>query len=194
MFWGWLIVAYCSGALPWSVWLGRWLFQTDPRHQPDGNPGAANAWRAAGWQLGVSVLVLDFAKAAVPVALAHWVARFPGSQLFWIALMPTLGHAFSIFLGLRGGRALVVLFGVWTALTLYAAPLVMGLTACASLVVTRRDILRTLAIPVVLIAYLLLVRSPGWMLALAAAELGVMTAKIAIFQMRVRASLTGGSA
>jgi hypothetical protein len=45
----------------------------------------------------------------------------------------------------------------------------------------------------VLLGYLLLTRSPRWMVALAAAELGVMAAKIAIFHVRARASLMGGS-
>lgn len=184
MFWWWLVSAYLAGALPWSVWLGRWLFHVDPRAQADGNPGAANAWRAAGWRLGVSVLVLDFAKAVVPVALARWVASLPGSQLFWVALMPTVGHAFSIFLRGRGGRALVVMFGVWTGLTLFAAPLVMGATACVALVVTRRDTLRAVVIPAALVTYLLLARAPGWMVALAAAEAAVLVAKIVQFQLR----------
>jgi acyl-phosphate glycerol 3-phosphate acyltransferase len=184
MFWLWLVSAYLAGALPWSVWLGRWVFHVDPRAQAGGNPGAANAWRAAGWRLGVSVLALDFAKAVVPVMLARWVASLPGAQLFWVALMPTLGHAFSIFLRGRGGRALVVMFGVWTGLTLFAAPLVMGVTACVTLLVTRRDTLRALAVPAALVIYLMLARAPGWMVALAAAEAAVLVAKIAMFQLR----------
>src|SRR5271165_6150750 len=129
MFLLWLALAYLAGAIPWSVWLGQWIFHVDPRLQGDGNPGTANAFRAAGWRLGVSVLVLDFFKAFIPVALAYWIARFPGSELFWIALMPSIGHAYSIFLRFRGGRALVVLFGVWSGLTLYLVPSIMGIAA-----------------------------------------------------------------
>src|SRR6188768_3565708 len=58
-----LILSYLSGALPWSVWLGKLFFRVDPRSQTDGNPGAANAFRVGGWPLGVSVLLLDFFKA-----------------------------------------------------------------------------------------------------------------------------------
>src|SRR5271165_2655802 len=121
----WALLAYLAGALPWSVWLGKSRFQTDPRDQADGNPGAANAFRAAGWRLGIMVLLLDFLKAAVPVGLARWSFSFPSAVLFWIALMPTVGHAFSVFLRFHGGRGIVVMFGVWTGLTLYHAPLVM---------------------------------------------------------------------
>jgi hypothetical protein len=34
-----LILAYLSGALPWSVWLGKLFFHADPRSKADGNPG-----------------------------------------------------------------------------------------------------------------------------------------------------------
>src|SRR5689334_10607198 len=94
----WVALSYLCGALPWSVWLGKGVFGVDPRGQPDHNPGAANAFRAAGWRLGAVVLALDFLKACLPVAAAHWLAGFQGEQLMWIALMPTLGHAFSVFL------------------------------------------------------------------------------------------------
>lgn len=181
MFALWLVLGYVCGALPFSVWLGKWLYQVDPRGQADRNPGAANAFRAAGWRLGVAVLLLDFLKACVPVAIATWVLRFPGDQLFWVALMPTVGHAFSIFLRFRGGRALAVMFGVWTALTLYQAPLIMGCAALVSMVVLRHDILRTLAIPTALLAWLVLAHAPAWMLLLAVAQLAILAAKVVTF-------------
>lgn len=184
MFIPWLMLCYLSGAIPWSVWLGKLFFHIDPRQQHDHNPGAANAFRAAGWRLGIAVLALDFTKAWVPVTIAHWILAFPDQQLFWIALMPTIGHAFSIFLRFRGGRGIVVMFGVWAGLTLYQIPLVMGLTATASLFVFKRDEYRSLAIPLVLIAYLLLTRSPGWMIALALAQLLVLAAKLGTFLAR----------
>jgi|SRR5579871_767869 glycerol-3-phosphate acyltransferase PlsY len=184
MFAFWLLLAYISGALPWSVWLGELFFRTDPRAQADGNPGAANAFRAAGWRLGTSVLVLDFFKACLPVAIAFWKIGFPSGQLFWIALMPTIGHAFSVFLRFRGGRGIVVMFGVWTALTLYQAPLVMGATALLALLLFKKDDYRTLAIPVVLMVFLLLTGAAGWMIWLVVAQLLVLLLKIGAFYLR----------
>lgn len=181
MFIFWVLICYGLGAIPWSVWLGKWFFHIDPRSRHDRNPGTANAFRAAGWRLGVAVLVLDFCKAFVPVAVARWLVGVPDQQLFWIALMPTLGHAFSVFLGFRGGRGVVVMFGVWAGLTLYYAPLVMGLTAVGALFILRRDEYRSLAIPSVLIVYLFITQRPGWMIVLASAQLAVLAAKIAVF-------------
>src|SRR5579859_2670941 len=98
MFILWLIACYIAGALPWSVWLGRLVYRVDPREQRDRNPGAANAFRAAGWRLGIPVLALDFFKAVIPVAAARWLVGFPTQELMWLAFLPTLGHAFSVFL------------------------------------------------------------------------------------------------
>ena len=42
------------------------------------------------------------------------------------ALAPIGGHAFSPFLGFRGGKAITVSFGVWTALLPPAGPIVLG--------------------------------------------------------------------
>lgn len=181
MFVLWLALSYLSGALPWAVWLGGLFFDVDPRQQPDGNPGAANAFRAAGWPLGLGVLLLDFFKAFLPVLVAYYGLRFPEPQMFWVALMPTLGHAFSVFLRFRGGRALVTLFGVWSGLTLYRAPLVMGAAAVASLFLFKRDARRTLAIPLVLLLYLLVRGAAGWMVALAVAQLLILLVKLGAF-------------
>ncbi len=177
----WAAAAYLLGAIPWSVWLGALFFQADPRKQYDGNPGAANAFRVAGWRLGVAVLALDFFKAFLPVAAARWLVNFPDAQLFWIALMPTLGHALSIFLRFRGGRGIVVMFGVWAGLTLYVVPVALGLTAIGGVVVFTNDELRALVIPIALLAFLIVTHAPVFMPLLALAQLLALAAKISAF-------------
>jgi acyl phosphate:glycerol-3-phosphate acyltransferase len=189
LFWLWLVLAYLCGAVPWSVWLGHLFFKVDPRSVGDGNPGAANAWRVGGWRLGVAVLVLDFLKAFIPVGLAKWVIGFPDDQLFWIALMPSLGHAVSIFLRLRGGRALVTWFGAWAGLTLYEVPLVMGAAAIAGTRLFKKGEARALVVPVALLVYLLARGAPGWMLALAAVQLLILIAKLAAYYLSPRREL-----
>lgn len=182
----WLPLAYLAGALPWSVWLGRLFFHADPRAEGDHNPGAANAFRAAGWRLGISVLLLDFSKALIPVAMGRWIAGFSDFQLFWLALMPTLGHAFSPFLRFRGGRGIVVIFGVWTALTLYQVPILLGLTAIIASLLIKNAEARSLALPIALLGYLALTHAPGWMFALAAAQMLVLCSKIGVFLLEQR--------
>ncbi len=176
-----LTLAYLSGALPWSVWLGRLFFHTDPRRQSDGNPGAANAFRVGGWRLGVTVLALDFLKGFLPVFVARWGVALSESQLFWVALMPALGHAFSVFLRFRGGRALDTMFGVWTGLTLYEVPLVMGGAAIVATLALKNDTYRSLAIPFVLLGYLLLAGKPLWMVGVGVVQLLILVSKLGAF-------------
>jgi glycerol-3-phosphate acyltransferase PlsY len=173
-------MAYLAGALPWSVWLGTLFFRVDPRSQADGNPGAANAFRVGGWALGLSVLLLDFFKAFIPVLIARWGLQLADGQLFWVALLPTCGHAFSIVLGFRGGRALVTLFGVWSGLTLYEIPLVMGGVAAVALLIFKDDRYHALTIPITVITYLTIRGEPAWMIALGVAQLLILVSKIGV--------------
>jgi len=132
------------------------------------------------------VLALDFFKAFLPVAAARWLVGIHDARLFWIALMPVLGHAFSVFLRLRGGRGIVTLFGVWTGLTLYVAPVVMGAAALCGVFALKSDEARTLLIPLALIVFLLLTRAPGWMALLAFAQALTLLTKISIFLIEQR--------
>jgi glycerol-3-phosphate acyltransferase PlsY len=123
----WFIIGYISGSLPFSVWLGKYVAHTDVRRIGDGNPGAANAWKAGGWRVGFSVLLLDYLKGALPVGVAHFVVGLSGWPLALIAIAPILGHACSLFLNFSGGKGLTVTFGVWSGLTLAQAPIILGL-------------------------------------------------------------------
>ncbi|MEP7358017.1 MAG: glycerol-3-phosphate acyltransferase [Anaerolineales bacterium] len=121
------LFGFVCGSLPFSAWLARWLTGTELRRVGDGNPGAANAWKAGGWRVGLLALLLDFVKGAAPVALAQFVFHLAGPALGMVALAPILGHAFSPFLKFRGGKGLTVTFGAWAGLTLAEGPVVLGL-------------------------------------------------------------------
>lgn len=135
----WIAMAFASGSLPFAVWLGRLVAGRDVRGVGDGNPGAANAWRAGGWRLGVLVLLLDFLKGALPVAAAHYGARLAGLSLAAVAVAPVAGHAFSPFLRFRGGKALAVSFGALAGLTLGHLPIVLGLFMVVFYTTLRTD-------------------------------------------------------
>ena len=125
--WFWISLAFLLGSLPLSVWLGNIALHTDIRLYGDRNPGAANVWRAGGKWWGILAVLLDFLKGAMPVGLANYVVGMEGWALAAVALAPILGHAFSPFLGFQGGKSLAVSFGIWTGLTLWVVPTVMGL-------------------------------------------------------------------
>ncbi|MGQ9458058.1 MAG: glycerol-3-phosphate acyltransferase [Anaerolineae bacterium] len=124
----WTLVGFAAGSLPFSLWMGHLLAGKDIRLYGDGNPGAANAWRAGGWRTGLPALLLDYLKGAVPTALAHFSVGLAGWALVPVALAPVMGHAFSPLLRFRGGKAVAATFGAWTGLTLGEVPIILGLT------------------------------------------------------------------
>lgn len=123
----WIVVAFFCGSLPLSVWLGRLALGKDIREYGDGNPGAANVWRAGGSWWGFLAVLLDFFKGAIPVGLANFVFGVEGWPLAAVAIAPIAGHAFSPFMGFQGGKALAVTFGIWTGLSLLLVPIILGL-------------------------------------------------------------------
>ena len=124
----WTMVGFALGSMPFSYWLGRSALRRDIRDFGDGNPGAANAWRAGTWRLGIPAVLLDYLKGALPVSLACYRYGISGWSLVPVALAPVLGHAFSPFLRFRGGKAIASTFGMWTALTLWQGPTVLGVS------------------------------------------------------------------
>ena len=126
---GLLLVFFCLefflGSLMFSYWLARGRGK-DLRAVGDGNPGAVNLWRAAGWRWGLAGLLLDYLKGLLPLVCIAQRGLFSGMELALLAAAPVLGHAFSPFLKFSGGKAIAVAFGAWTALTLWVVPVLMG--------------------------------------------------------------------
>jgi acyl phosphate:glycerol-3-phosphate acyltransferase len=118
------VLAFLCGSLPFSVWLARLFLRQEVRRYGDGNPGAANVFRAGSTLVGLLVLLLDISKAAAPVGWAYFDLGYRGLPMFLIATAPLLGHAFSPFLGFRGGKAIAVTLGVWIGLTVWKIPAV----------------------------------------------------------------------
>jgi glycerol-3-phosphate acyltransferase PlsY len=142
----WATLSFFLGALPFAVWVGRLVARRDIREVADHNPGATNVLRVAGPGWFILAMALDISKAAVPVGLAYQIFGWRGWPMALIALAPPLGHAFSPFLGGKGGKAIAPVFGAMIGLTIWATPLV----AVASVVV-----------------YLRLLRPNGWAVLLA---------------------------
>lgn len=154
------VVGFLLGALPFSVWLGLGLKGKDPRRVGDGNPGAANAWRAGGPGVGLLVLFLDAAKGGSSVALARFVGGVHGWDLLPVSLAPVLGHVVSPFLRFRGGKGITTTFGVWSALTFWEVPTVLGISLAVGLAILRASGWIVVAAGVVALAYLLARRAP----------------------------------
>jgi glycerol-3-phosphate acyltransferase PlsY len=123
-----ICLAFLVGSLPFSVWIGKLLMNKDVRQIGDGNPGAANVFRAGNRMAGLLALMLDVSKSAVPVGVAYFNLGIRGIAMFLIAMAAILGHVFSPFLRFRGGKAIAASLGVWIGLTIWKAslPAVLG--------------------------------------------------------------------
>lgn len=120
-----IIIAFLSGTLMFSLWVGKLALRRDVRAVGDGNPGAFNLLSMSkGW--GAVGALLDALKGCIPVGIAKWSLVISGTPLVLIAIAPLLGHAFSPWLRFKGGKAVAVTFGVWTGLTLWEGPTVLG--------------------------------------------------------------------
>jgi glycerol-3-phosphate acyltransferase PlsY len=105
-----LIASYLVGSIPVGVITGQRLRGIDVRKYGSGNIGFSNVLRVLGPLPAAIVLVGDVLKGTLPVMvgkvlLDEWDMPAPDLWLLSVALAPILGHSFSIFLGLRGGRA-----------------------------------------------------------------------------------------
>ncbi len=170
----WILIAFCCGSLPLSVWLGRGVLHKDIRAYGDANPGAANVFRAGGKGWGWVAILLDMLKGALPVGLANFGAGIAGWSLMLIALAPVAGHAFSPFLRFRGGKAIAVSLGIWCGLTLYQMPLILGLCLGICLALLTNNGWSTVLGFAGLVGYLLMTAAPLWMLGVGLGNLGIV--------------------
>ena len=121
------LACFVSGSLMFSYWLGR-LRGVDIRRGTDGNPGAVSAMKRAGRAVGVAGLLLDFLKAFLPLFFITQKFGLGQVLLVPIAAAPVFGHCFSPFLNFRGGKGIAATFGIWSGLTLWEGPTVLGLS------------------------------------------------------------------
>lgn len=115
-------LGYLSGALPWGLWLGRWVKGVDVRTLGSRNLGATNVYRSLGPPLGIATLVLDVAKGALPVMVLPGLALardFPGGREWCMvaaAVAAVCGHMWTCFAGFRGGKGVATTVGALLAL------------------------------------------------------------------------------
>src|SRR5437762_12610023 len=105
------LVAYLVGAIPFGYLVARHR-GVDIFTHGSGNIGATNVGRVLGRRFGLLVFLLDFAKGAVPVAIAVLLAarQDQAAPIYrdvygvGVGLAALLGHMFSPYLGFRGGK------------------------------------------------------------------------------------------
>jgi glycerol-3-phosphate acyltransferase PlsY len=109
--------AYVLGGVPTGVLFGR-IAGRDPRAGGSGNIGATNVTRTLGRAWGAATLVVDLLKGLAPVLAAHALADADDTRALAAAagLSAVIGHCYSPFLRLRGGKGVATAFGAMLGL------------------------------------------------------------------------------
>lgn len=118
----WIVAGYLNGSLLFGEYFTKLISGKDiVKDSQDGNPGTANAFMVGGAVSGVLTLICELLKGFLPVYMFR--KGFPESALLSIVMIaPVLGHAYSVFHGFQGGKAIAVSFGVLLGLFPMMAP------------------------------------------------------------------------
>ena len=118
------IASYLMGSVPFGLILTKIFLKKDIREIGSGNIGATNALRTGNKLVGYSTLILDIAKAIIPVIYVK--INYP--DLIYIAsLCAFLGHVFPIWLKFKGGKGVATYVGI-----LFSINFILGLIFVAS--------------------------------------------------------------
>ena len=113
------IASYLMGSVPFGLILTKIFLKKDIREIGSGNIGATNALRTGNKLVGYSTLILDIAKAIIPVIYVK--INYP--DLIYIAsLCAFLGHVFPIWLKFKGGKGVATYVGI-----LFSINIILGL-------------------------------------------------------------------
>ena len=103
------IASYLMGSIPFGFILTKIFLKKDIRDIGSGNIGATNALRTGNKLIGYSTLILDVAKAIIPVIFVK--INYP--DLIYIAsLSAFLGHVFPVWLKFKGGKGVATYVGI----------------------------------------------------------------------------------
>ena len=118
------IASYLMGSIPFGLILTKIFLNKDIREIGSGNIGATNALRTGNKLIGYSTLILDIAKAIIPVIFVK--INYP--DLIYVAsLCAFLGHVFPIWLKFKGGKGVATYVGI-----LFSINLLLGIIFAAS--------------------------------------------------------------
>jgi glycerol-3-phosphate acyltransferase PlsY len=105
-----MVGGYLLGSIPFGIVVSKYLGAIDPRTAGSHNIGFTNVLRVSGKKAGLLTLAGDLGKGW----LVGWLAMHMHDHAWWpwlIALSPIIGHLFSVFLGLRGGKGVATALG-----------------------------------------------------------------------------------
>ena len=146
------IISYLMGSIPFGLILTKIFLKKDIREIGSGNIGATNALRTGNKLIGYSTLVMDVAKAIIPVIYVK--INYP--DLIYIAsLCAFLGHVFPVWLKFKGGKGVATYVGILFSINILLGIIFVIVWGTIFLIFkfsSLSSIIGSLSIPVYLIA------------------------------------------
>ncbi len=106
-----LLLGYIFGSVPSGLWIVKGLHGIDIREYGSKNIGATNVFRTVGFKTALLVLVSDMLKGIIACVIAGYFYHM--NFLTAVTAIGTiLGHNYSLFLGLRGGKGVATGLGL----------------------------------------------------------------------------------
>ncbi|WP_298749926.1 glycerol-3-phosphate 1-O-acyltransferase PlsY [uncultured Arcobacter sp.] len=124
------ILAYLIGSIPFGLLLAKTFAGVNIKEHGSKSIGATNVLRVVkqtnpslAKKLGLATVILDAVKGTIIllIAMAYGVSE---STLWAIAVLAIIGHCYSIYLGLEGGKGVATGLGVF--LVLIPIPTLIG--------------------------------------------------------------------
>lgn len=117
-----IIFSYLIGAIPNGLIIGKIFRKIDIREHGSKNIGTTNSIRVLGKKLGFATFFLDVFKGAFIIIIVKYILEpnniwtSPIDPIFFGAAA-IIGHAFPIYIGFKGGKAVATSLGVVLSLT-----------------------------------------------------------------------------
>ncbi len=110
-----IFFSYLLGSIPFGYLLTKHFAGKNVMEEGSGNIGSTNVKRVAGKKISIITQLLDMFKGLLPVALFYIFIdkKIPTHEflVYAIALSAILGHDFSFFLKLKGGKGVNTTLG-----------------------------------------------------------------------------------
>ncbi len=147
------LVSYLFGSIPFGYLFTKILLKKDIRNVGSGNIGATNVLRTGNKSLGYLTLILDIAKAVVPVVYIK--LSYP-DLVYISALCAFLGHLFPVWLKFKGGKGVATFVGILISINIYYA-VVFGIVWILTFFISKYSSLSSLfgsiSIPIYLLIF-----------------------------------------
>lgn len=120
-----ILFAYILGSIPFGYIFTRKFTGKSILEYGSGNIGSTNVGRIAGNKIAVLTQICDMSKGLLPVALIYFlqsenIHHFEEHYIYLVALATILGHDFSVFLKLKGGKGVNTTLGASLLLAPYS--------------------------------------------------------------------------